>query len=215
MTGLDRRPTPHPGFARTIVGDAHDPDVLDAAMREAEYVVHLATGVKEGWEGLVETEICGTKTLLESALTRGVRRTVIASSTHSVGWNERLLVAGKDPGPVTAESHPRPDGTYGAAKVFVEALARFTAGWTGLPVSVLRLGTMRSGMSLQQLIDSDELPYLGFGAFRRARLNRSWLTAGDLARYVLEELDAPETFRMRFATSAPDQREWDHDAFAA
>ncbi|WP_161485771.1 hypothetical protein [Enteractinococcus helveticum] len=44
---------------------------------------------------------------------------------------------------------------------------------SGLPGRVLRIGTMRANMTLQELIDSKELAHLGFGEFREQRLKRT------------------------------------------
>ena len=95
----------------------------------------------------------------------------------------------------------------------MEALGRFASDASGLPVSVLRIGTMRANMTLQELIDSNELAYLGFGEFRQQRLKRTWLTGDDLVDMLLEEFNALEPYRLRFATSSPDQDEWDHSIY--
>jgi len=72
---------------------------------------------------------------------------------------------------------------------------------------------MRNNMSLQELIDSDEMPHLGFGELRAQRLKRTWLTGDDLVQILLEEFAADEPYRLRYATSSPDQRQWDHTVY--
>src|SRR5699024_9531168 len=104
----------------------------------------------------------------------------------------------------------RPDGLYGAAKAYMEALGRFASDASGLPVSVLRIGTIRSNLSLQELIDSDELPYLGFGEARAQRLKRTWLTGDDLVNILEEEFTAYRPYRLRPAPSSPDRQQCDH-----
>ena len=68
-------------------------------------------------------------------------------------------------------------------------------------------------MTLQELIVSDELPQLGFGEFRKERLKRTWLTGDDLVDIIFEEFVAEEPYRLRYATSSPDQGQWDHTVY--
>src|SRR5699024_7358044 len=167
-------------------------------------------GSADGKDGLYAIEIDATNRILAAAIQHGTRRVVLASSNHAAGWHEREHFAGRGDGHVKPSDPPRPDGLYGAAKAYMAALGRFASDSSGLRVSILRIGTMRANMSLQELIDSDELAYLGFGEFREQRLKRTWLTGDDLVAMLLEEFSAPEPYRLRFARSTPEQYEWDH-----
>ena len=213
LVGLDAAPIESDDFVETHQADLSDTALLDRLIQDANYVVHLATGASQGKEGLYAIDVDATNRILASAITHGTRRVVLASSNHVAGWHEREHLAGRSDGHVKPSDPPRPDGVYGAAKAYMEALGRFASDSSGLPVSVLRIGTMRATMTLAELIDSDELAYLGFGEFRIRRLKRSWLTGDDLVELLLSEFGAAEPFRLRYATSSPEQYEWDHTVF--
>lgn len=210
LIGADVVPITAPEYTATYTTDLTDTELLEQLISTVDYVLHFATGVKNGRQGLYDVEMTATERVLRLAIHYGVHRVVLASSTHAAGWYERDLVAGRGDGKVGPYSMPRPDGLYGAAKLYMESLGRFAADWAGLPVSILRIGTMRTGMTKEDLIASDQLPYLGTGTFRTQRLSRSWLEPADLVHILAEELQATETFRIRYATSTPDQQEWDH-----
>lgn len=192
------------------VGDSNDVEILEPLVSEVDYVILLATGVYGGWDGLMKTEINGTKLLLELAMKYNVHRVILASSNHTTGWYERMAIKNGYHETVHPETAARADGLYGISKSFAENIAQFASDWYGLPVSILRLGTLRRNMTLEELIDSNELEYLGNGDFRKDRLNRSWLSFEDLVKIVDEELLSSQTFRLRFATSSPEQKEWNH-----
>ncbi|HJF13328.1 MAG TPA: NAD(P)-dependent oxidoreductase [Enteractinococcus helveticum] len=213
LIGLDAAPIENDDFVETHQADLNDEALLTRLISEADYVLHLATGAADGKDGLYAIEIDATNRILAAAIQHGTRRVVLASSNHAAGWHEREHLAGRGDGHVKPSDPPRPDGMYGAAKAYMEALGRFASDSSGLPVSVLRIGTMRANMSLQELIDSDELAYLGFGEFREQRLKRTWLTGDDLVAMLLDEFNAPEPYRLRFATSTPEQYEWDHSVY--
>ena len=213
LVGIDAAPIEDEAFTETHQADLDDDALLDRLVQETDFVLHLATGASQGKDGLYAIEIDATNRILASAMKHGTRRVVLASSNHAGGWPERELIAGRGDGHVKPSDPPRPDGLYGAAKVYMEALGRFACDASGLPVSVLRIGTMRANMTMQELIDSDEMPQLGFGEFRAERIKRTWLTGDDLVEMLIEEFGAAEPYRLRYATSAPEQYEWDHTVF--
>ncbi|MDN5889920.1 MAG: NAD(P)-dependent oxidoreductase [Yaniella sp.] len=214
LVGIDAAPIENRDFAETHKADLGDDALLDRLVQDADYVLHLATGAPGGKQGIYATEMDATNRILASAIAHGTRRVILASSNHAAGWPERELIAGTGNGHVKPCDLPRPDGLYGAAKAYMEALGRFASDSSGLPVSVLRLGTMRNSMSLQELIDSGEMPHLGFGEFREQRLRRTWLTGNDLVEILLEEFAAKEPYRLRYATSSPCQDQWDHTVYS-
>jgi len=213
LIGIDIVPIDDPAFADTHQASLDDEALLNRLVQTADFVVHLATGAPEGKQGLYATEIDATNRILASAIAHGTRRVVLASSNHAAGWPEREWLAGRSDGHVRPSDPPRPDGLYGAAKVYMEALGRFASDSSGLPVSALRIGTMRKTMTLQELIDSEEMPQLGFGELRAERLRRTWLTGDDLVDILVEEFEAAEPYRLRYATSSPEQHQWDHTVY--
>lgn len=213
FVGLDIRPTCPQYFTETVLGSVTDKNLVQEVISGSNFVLYLATGVAKGWEGILDVEISGTKNVLEASLAAGVHRVIVASSLHSVGWNEREWLSDKSRKVIPPSATHRPDGFYGVGKGFVESLSRFASDWSGMGVSVLRIGTFRSNLTKDDLIESDELSYLGFGAKRIDRINRTWLTSEDMVRGVLEEIRSTEKYRLRCLTSAPDQSDWDHSVF--
>ncbi len=213
LVGVDAAPIEDEAFTETHQADLDDEVLLDRLVQQADYVLHLATGASQGKQGLYAIEIDATNRILASAIEHGTRRVVLASSNHAAGWPEREWLASQSDGHVKPSDPPRPDGLYGAAKAYMEALGRFASDSSGLPVSVLRIGTMRTNMTLQELINSDEMPQLGFGELRAQRLKRTWLTGDDLIDILREEFSAEEPYRLRYATSSPDQEQWDHTVY--
>ncbi|GIG30807.1 NAD-dependent dehydratase [Cellulomonas marina] len=114
-------------------------DALDGAMTGADAVVHLAgIPTEDTWTRVRRANIDGTYRVLESARRCGVRRVVLASSNHAVGFYPTDAQA-----PVDAA--PRPDSYYGVSKVAVEALGSLYADRYGLAVVSLRIGLCTDG----------------------------------------------------------------------
>lgn len=210
LIGLDPLPVSEPQYwAETMTGSVGERDRVLALVAAADYALHLAHGANQGWEGLRLVDIDGTRNVLDGALRGVCRRVVICSSNHVVGWSELDYLARVDvPLPVGPKSPPRPDGLYGVAKAAGEALARAAAELAGLPVSVLRIGTVRADDDLDRAVTEPGFAYIGDLAAVRRRLQRTWLFHVDLVRIVREEFAAAETFRLRYATSSPDNEVW-------
>lgn len=90
----------------------------------------------------------------------------------------------------------------------MEALGRAAAECSDLPVSVLRIGTVRVDDDLEKAVSEPGFTYIGDHDAVRRRLNRTWLFHKDLIRMVREEFAAPETFRLRYATSCTHESLW-------
>lgn len=207
LTGLDVKPVREPEhWSDSIEISVGDREAVLKFAADADYILHLAQGTHDGWAGLLEVEIDGTRNVLDGAMRGSCCRVVIASTNHVTGWSELDYLAEI---PVALPLDPsvplRPDGLYGVAKVTAEALSRAVSEFSGLPVSVLRIGTVRLEDDIDQAAKEDEFSYIGDQAAIRSRLNRTWLFHGDLIRYVREEFAALETFRLRYASSAEDE----------
>lgn len=202
LIALDLQVPSEPKLYEEIhVGNLSDPEFVRSAAAEADYILHLSGGVSEGWQGLLDSEICGTRNVLDAALGQRTRRVILASSNHIVGWHELDQIGGRNDLKYEWTEAIRPDGLYGASKAFVEALGRFAAEYAGLPVSVLRIGTMRLEDSPTVLGNEPSFEYLGNPDDVVARMNRTWLYHDDFEKILREELGAEETFRARFAVS--------------
>lgn len=202
LIALDLKMPSRPELYHEIhTGNLNDPDLVMAAASEADYILHLSGGVSSGWPGLLDSEISGTRNVLNAALAQQTRRVIMASSNHVTGWHELDQIAGRTDRKYEWTDPIRPDGLYGASKAFVEALGRSAAEYAGLPVSVLRIGTMRLEDSPNQLRNDPSFKFVGTPDDVVARMNRTWLYHEDFDKILREELRADETFRLRFAVS--------------
>ena len=123
----------HPDL-RILTGDVRDPAAVQAALRGADVVFHLAAFVSV--PGSIERPITsleindlGTAQVLEAARRAGVQRVVLASSAAVYGDHTTL--------PLHEDLPPRPLSPYAAEKVANEALA-FAYTQLGLPTVALR-----------------------------------------------------------------------------
>ena len=121
-------------FAAADLSDEESRDALAEAMDGADGVVHLA-GIpsEDTWTRIRRANIDGTYRVLEAARRAGVRRVVLASSNHAVGFYPTGEVARTD-------EPPRPDSYYGVSKAAMEALGSLYADKYGLEVVSLRIG---------------------------------------------------------------------------
>ena len=120
-----------------IRGDITDLDAVLAATTGVAAVVHMGGLSSEAaYDEIRRVNIDGTYHVLESARRAGVRRVVLASSNHAVGFTPRATC-------VPVDTRPRPDTFYGVSKVAGEALGSLYADRYGLDVVCLRIGTQR------------------------------------------------------------------------
>lgn len=140
-------------------------EVLEAA-RGVDAIVHLGGIANEHtWERIAAVNIGGTQAVLEAARQAGVRRVILASSVHAVGFHARTDLIGTDVA-------PRPDTFYGVSKVAGEALGRLYSEKWGIAVACLRIASFQA-------------------APRDRRHLSTWLSHGDMARLVERCLEAP------------------------
>ena len=164
-------------------------DVCDlGAVRDAvagmDAVVHLAAVPDEApFEELAGPNLLGAYHVFEACRIAGVRRVVFASSNHATG----MYPAGA---PVDASALPRPDGLYGASKVFGEALGRLYADRHGLEVVCLRIGSFRAEPTERRELST-------------------WLSHGDCVRLVRAALTAsPVGFEIVYGVSRNARAWW-------
>jgi len=176
-----------PGEPYTSV-DLRDDDALDAlteAMAGATAVVHLAAIAQEDtWEALLSTNIDGTYRVLEAARRAGVRRAVLASSCHAVGYYPTGSTA-------PADRPVRPDTFYGVSKAADEALGSLYADRHGIEVVSLRIGAC-----IDRPLSTFDLGI--------------WLSPGDAVRLVDAALRGPvDGPTVVYGTSANTRAWWD------
>lgn len=125
---------PDESFTAADISDEESTDVLARVMDGAYGVVHMA-GIpsEDSWTRIRRANIDGTYRVLEAARRAGVRRVVLASSNHAVGYYPTGELARTD-------QRPRPDTYYGVSKATMEALGSLYADKYGLEVVSLRIG---------------------------------------------------------------------------
>jgi uronate dehydrogenase len=138
LRGFDlRRYEPLADAEEVVVGDLRDEDQVADAVRGVTAIVHLAGIPSEtGFEEVLQHNILGTYRVLEAARRHDVRRVVVASTNHVVGFHhvdEQL----------DERAVPRPDTYYGVAKLAGEGLASLYADKFGLDIVSVRIGTFR------------------------------------------------------------------------
>jgi uronate dehydrogenase len=126
-------PLEHPTHT---TGSILDPAALDAALVGVDAVVHLAgIPTEAAWADLLSANIDGTQRVLEAARRNGVRRVILASSNHAVGFVPAEQSA------IASDLPPQPDTFYGVSKAALEALGHYYHSKHGMDVVSIRIGT--------------------------------------------------------------------------
>lgn len=138
VVGLDILASPY----TDVVGSIANRALVRDAIAGADAVLHAATLHKPHVEShtrqeFIDTNLTGTLTLLEEAVTAGVGRFVFTSTTSAFG--RALAPPPGDPATwIDEDVTPRPRNIYGATKVAAEDLCELIHRDHGLPVLVLR-----------------------------------------------------------------------------
>jgi nucleoside-diphosphate-sugar epimerase len=138
VVGLDLLASPH----TDVIASVADRAAVRAAVAGAGAVLHAATLHKphvgsHSRQDFVDTNVTGTLTLLEEAVSAGVGAFVHTSTTSAFGRALRPP-EGAPAAWITEDVVPRPRNVYGVTKVAAEDLCELVAGQTGLPCLVLR-----------------------------------------------------------------------------
>ena len=183
----------------TIQADLADLEAIRPAFEGQDVVVHLAAkaGERYTWDELLQTNIVGTRNVLQAAQDAGCKRVIFASSGATVAGYEqeepyRALVEGRyadAPAEWPMIHHrmaTRPRGVYGATKVWGEAICRHVADTSSLSVLCLRIG----------YVNASDGP-------AAARHFSVWCSQRDIAEAIERCVDAPEDvhFDVLFANS--------------
>jgi dihydroflavonol-4-reductase len=119
-------------------GDVADAEAVSAAMQGCDYVIHAAAHFRL-WgppPPFVQTNVEGTRHVLEAALAAGVKKFIHISTI--------IVVGPQQPGVIITEEtpcHPYPTDNYALTKYRGERLAHTYVG-KGLPLVILRLGAL-------------------------------------------------------------------------
>jgi len=146
----------HPEY-ETHVADIADYDAIRPAFEGQDAVIHLAAQSDAGaeFEDIIEPNIIGTYNVLKAMEDAGVEKLIYASSQRVMGLYEEDHApelyeedypSEFDPFRLTHETLPKPDGYYGASKMFGEHMCRSHARRDGFPEQVysLRISSVRT-----------------------------------------------------------------------
>src|SRR4051812_16871299 len=170
-----------------FAADLTDKDAVQRAVEGVDAVVHLGAVPDEApFEQIAGPNLHGAYHVFEACRRFGVKRVVYASSNHATG----MYPVGV---PLDGSFPPRPDGLYGASKVFGEALGRMYVDRFGLSVVALRIGSFQPRP-------------------REKRELSTWLSHADGIRLVQAALSADDvTFAIVYGVSANTRRWWPPD----
>ena len=114
--------------------DIADMAAVERLVAGVDGIVHLG-GVsgESSWENILHGNIIGLYNVFEAARRAGVKRIVMATSNHAVGFYPRAQV-------IDHRVVPRPDSRYGVSKAFSEALASLYADKHGIGFLCTRIG---------------------------------------------------------------------------
>ena len=106
------------------------------ATKGVDAVVHFGGQSGEAtWEAIRAANIDGFYHTLEAARRNGVRRFLVATSNHAVGFYRCTEK-------IDHRVYPKPDSRYGVSKVFNEALASLYADKYGMQLFCMRIGNV-------------------------------------------------------------------------
>ncbi len=138
-SGSPADPNTAGGPVSIVQGSLGQPDVVDKAVSGVELVYHVGAGMKGGNAEFEQATIWGTRNVIDSSLSHGVKRLVYVSSMSVMDH------AGHEDGkPVTEDSPLEPQpmnrGTYTRTKLEAENMVRDAMANRGLPAVVIRPG---------------------------------------------------------------------------
>lgn len=170
-----------------IKADIADYDQIAPAMEGIDAVIHMAGEPSPfaSWDEVNSANIVGTRNVYEAARVAGVRKVVLASTNHVMGFYDR-----DGEWPIYVSQQVRPDSLYGVSKAFGEVLGRYYAEQHGLAVICLRIGWFL-----------DE-PHDDFSRW-------SWLSPRDCTQICVRAVETDNIFGVYYAISANSGRHWD------
>jgi uronate dehydrogenase len=130
-------------------------------------VVHFGGQSGENtWERILNANIIGFYNTLEAARQNGVKRFLVATSNHAVGFYPVKQT-------IDHRVYPKPDSRYGVSKVFNEALASLYADRYGMEMFCMRIGNVN-----REPIDRRRLAI--------------WISPRDMAQLVTLGIERPK-----------------------
>ena len=119
-----------------VEADVSDAQQMLSLTKDAYAVIHMGGIAKEDdWPAIQKYNIGGTINLYEAARINGVKRVIIPSSNHVVGFYPRKQT-------LKNEVMLRPDSRYGVSKGFAELTGSLYADKYGIKTLAIRLGNV-------------------------------------------------------------------------
>ncbi|MBF0483570.1 MAG: SDR family NAD(P)-dependent oxidoreductase [Candidatus Omnitrophica bacterium] len=135
---------------KIFAGDVRDPNGVRTAMKDQDFVFHLAAliGIPFSYhspDSYVDTNVKGTLNVLQAARDLKTKRVLVTSTSEVYGTAQYV--------PIT-EQHPRqPQSPYSATKIAADALAESFIRSFDLPVTIVRpFNTFGPRQSLRAVI---------------------------------------------------------------
>lgn len=175
-------PDPVPQGAAFVQADLSDAQAVEGIMDGIGCVLHFGgVSVEKPFDEILAANIVGITNLFEAAR-RQKARVVFASSNHAIGFYERGTMLDTD-------MPYRPDGYYGLSKAYGELLGRMFFDKHGVESVHIRIGSCLPGPV-------------------EARHLSTWLSHGDLFRFVRAAIDAPMTGHAVIWGASANTRSW-------
>jgi uronate dehydrogenase len=170
-----------------VHADLTDKQAVQDAVDGVDAVVHLGAVPDEApFEQIAGPNLHGVFHVFEACRRAGVKRVVFASSNHASGMYPPGVA-------LDGSQRPRPDGLYGASKVYGEALGSMYSDRFGLSVVCLRIGSFQPRP-------------------RERRELATWLSHADAIRLFRAALTADDVdFAIVYGASANTRRWWPLD----
>src|SRR3954452_16949039 len=169
--------------------DIADMKSVERMVEGCDGIIHLGGISGEStWEKILEGNIVGLYNTFEAARKAGVKRIVMATSNHAVGFYPRSQT-------IDHRVTVRPDSRYGVSKAFSEALASLYSDKHGMGFLCVRIGNYGT-----QPIDSRRLSI--------------WVSPRDLTQLFRIGLEHPDVrYEIVYGVSG-NQRSWYDNANA-
>ena len=178
------------------------PEMLELT-KGVDAVVHFGGQSGEhDWDHILSANIVGFYNTLEAARLNGVRRFLVATSNHAVGFYRCDQT-------IDHTVYPKPDSRYGVSKVFNEALASLYADRYGMEMFCMRIGNVNhvpidrrrlaiwiSGRDMAQLVTIGlEHPDIRFEiVYGISDNDRAWFDNANARRLGYRPQDRSETY---------------------
>jgi UDP-glucose 4-epimerase len=190
-----------PSAARFVQGTVTDPALVDRlfAGGRFDHVYHLAAYAAEGLSHFIKrfnytNNVIGSVNLLNASINSGVQCFVFTSSIAVYGASPEL--------PMTEETRPQPEDSYGIAKYTVEQELRACRNMFGLRYVIFRphnvFGPRQNvgdryrnvvGIFMNQILQGNPMTIFGDGSQTRA-----FSYIDDVAPVIAQAIDVPDAW---------------------